>query len=67
MVKDPVLKKKATVIKDKKHTNAVVFFENMSDHSLLELVESLKGKRHKGSRAILAARSLRVAEKRGLI
>lgn len=51
----------------KKRTNAVVFFENMDDHNLLTLIESLKGKRHKGSRAILAARSLRVAIKRGLI
>lgn len=51
----------------KKPTNACVFFENMTDHSLLELVESLKGKRHKGSRAILNARATRVAVKRGLI
>ena len=53
--------------KKKKPTNACVFFENMCDHSLLELVESLKGKRHKGSRAILNARATRVAVKRGLI
>ena len=51
----------------KKPTNAVVFFENMNDHALLELVESLKGKKNKGFYAILAARSLRVAQKRGLI
>ncbi len=51
----------------KKKTNAVVFFENMDDHNLLELVESLKGKQHKGSRAILNARATRVAVKRGLI
>lgn len=51
----------------KKPTNAVVFFENMNDHALLELVESLKGKKNKGFYAILAARSLRVAQKRGLV
>jgi len=51
----------------KRLPKATAIFENMNDHSLLELVESLKGKRHKGSKAILAARSLRVAIKRGLI
>ena len=51
----------------KKTTNACVFFENMDDHNLLTLVESLKGKRLKGSRAILNARATRVAVKRGLI
>jgi len=55
------------VVDKKKPTNSCVFFENMSDHALLELVESLKGKRHKGSRAILNARATRVAVKRGLI
>lgn len=53
--------------KKKKTTNAVVFFENVDDHNLLELIESLKGKRLKGSRAILNARATRVAVKRGLI
>ena len=53
--------------KPKKTTNAVVFFDNMNDHNLLTLVESLKGKRLKGSRAILNARATRVAVKRGLI
>ena len=68
MVKNPVLKKKKSIVSStKKSTNAVVFFENMSDHALLELVESLKGKQHKGSRAILNARATRVATKRGLI
>ena len=56
-----------TAGKRKRLPKATAIFENMNDHSLLELVESLKGKRHKGSRAILAARSLRVAIKRGLI
>ena len=51
----------------KKPTSSLAFFTNMSDHALLELVESLKGKQNKGSRAILAARSLRVAQKRGLV
>ena len=51
----------------KKKTNAVVFFENMNDHALLELVESMKGKKHKGFYAILNARATRVAVKRGLI
>jgi len=55
------------VVNKKKRTNAVVFFENMNDHALLELVEDLKGKKHKGFYAILNARATRVAVKRGLI
>ena len=55
------------VDKKKRPPKATAIFENMNDHNLLELVESLKGKKHKGSRAILAARSLRVAIKRGLV
>lgn len=50
----------------KKPSNALAFFANMNDHALLELVESGKGKKHKGFYAILYARALRVAEKRGL-
>lgn len=53
--------------KDKKVTNSLALFENVNDHSLMELIESLKGKQNKGSRAILAARALRVAVKRGLV
>jgi len=55
------------VDKKKRPPKATAIFENMNDHALLELVESLQGKKNKGSRAILAARSLRVAQKRGLV
>ncbi len=55
------------MVDKKKPTNALAFFTNMNDHSLMELLESLKGKQNRGSRAILAARALRVAQKRGLV
>ena len=54
-------------LKKIRRAKSTAIFENMNDHSLLELVESLKGKPNKGSRAIIAARSLRVAIKRGLV